>query len=480
MRRASSTHTRGHSAASQLDLESLKFASPRPFWLDDPEAPPCCEALVEDDRCELAVVGGGYTGLWTALLAKQENPGLDVSLLEATSVGGSASGRNGGFCSVSLTHGFANGLRKFPQEMPQLERLGFENLDEIERSVQQLGIDCDFERTGILHVATEPHQVEGLPALAEELTRFGHQVVLLDEEATRRELDSPTYRAALWDKNATALVNPARLAWGLKGACAQAGVRIYENTPVLAIRRSGRQLRLQTPYASMFAHQVVLGTNAYPPLVRRLRRYIVPVYDYALMTEPLDDAQLASVGWSGRQGVDDMGNQFHYYRLSKDNRVHFGGFDAVYHFGSSFRSELEQRPATFARLARHFFATFPQLEGLRFTHAWGGAIDTCSRLFAFHGRSHAGDVTYAIGFTGLGVAASHFSARLMLDLLAGEPTERTRLAAPQARPFPFPPEPFRFLTIQLTQWSLARADRNAGRRNLWLRLLDREGIGFDT
>jgi glycine/D-amino acid oxidase-like deaminating enzyme len=228
------------------------------------------------------------------------------------------------------------------------------------------------------------------------------------------------------------------------------------------------------------ARYAVLATNAFPALVRRLGAYTVPVYDYALTTEPLSAQQLESIGWRDRQGVSDVANQFHYYRMTADNRILWGGYDAIYHWRSGLRDELDQRPATFDKLATQFFATFPQLDGLRFTHAWGGAIDTSTRFFAFQGTALDGRVAYSLGYTGLGVAASRFGAALMLDLLDGRDTERTRVRAPQRRPVPFPPEPVRWAGIQLTRRALARADERQGHRGVWLRTLDRIGMGFDT
>ncbi len=211
-----------------------------------------------------------------------------------------------------------------------------------------------------------------------------------------------------------------------------------------------------------------------------LRPFILPVYDYVLVTEPLTSSQLNSIGWKHRQGIGDSGNQFHYYRLTEDSRILWGGYDAIYHYGNRVAKQLEQRAATFDKLAEHFFATFPQLAGVRFTHRWGGAIDTCSRFCAFWGTAHGGRVAYALGYTGLGVGASRFGAQVMLDLLDGEPTERTRLRMVRTRPLPFPPEPLRYGVVQLTRWSLDQADRHEGRRNLWLRGLDWAGLGFDS
>ncbi|MER6822756.1 FAD-dependent oxidoreductase [Streptomyces cellulosae] len=462
--------------------QSLSEARPVSYWLDDPGRPDPEPALTDRTTCDLLVVGGGYSGLWTALIAKERDPSRDVVLVEGREVGWAASGRNGGFCAASLTHGLSNGLARWPGEIHALERLGARNLDAIEETVARHSIDCDFERTGEIDVATEPYQAEELRAWYDEISARGlaEGIEYLDADAVREQVDSPTFLAGLYDRRGVAMLNPARLAWGLKRACLDLGVRVYEHTPALTLRRYGAGMSVRTPYGAVRARRVTLGTNVFPSLVRRVRPYTVPVYDYALMTEPLTEEQLDSIGWKNRQGLGDSANQFHYFRLSADNRVLWGGYDAVYPYGGRVRAEYDDRPETYARLAGHFFSCFPQLEGVRFTHAWGGAIDTCSRFSAFFGTAHAGRVAYAAGYTGLGVGATRFGAEVMLDLLAGERTERTELEMVRSKPLPFPPEPFAWTGIALTKWSLARADAHQGRRNLWLRTMDRLGLGFDS
>jgi glycine/D-amino acid oxidase-like deaminating enzyme len=398
-----------------------------------------------------------------------------VVLIEGSRIGWAASGRNGGFCDASLTHGAANGRERFPAEFETLERLGTENLDAIEAATRHYGFDCEFERTGTLAVATEDYQVAELrEAAAADGAKF------LDAAAVRAEVDSPTYLAGSWDAGSTAMVHPARLAWGLAAACERIGVRIAERTPTTGLASDADGVTLRTRHGVLRARRAALATNAFPSLVKRLRPYIVPVYDYVLVTEPLTAAQLASVGWRNRQGVADSGNQFHYYRLTADNRILWGGYDAIYHFGRIMRSSYDQRPETFTRLAEHFFTTFPQLEGIGFSHRWGGAIDTCSRFCAFYGTAHRGRVAYVLGYTGLGVGATRFGARVMLDLLSGERTELTELEMVRSKPVPFPPEPFAYLGVQATRWSLEQADRRSGRRNLLLRGLDAIGMGYDS
>jgi glycine/D-amino acid oxidase-like deaminating enzyme len=463
------------------DRATYADAEPRPFWLAElpaREPSPPLRGAIEADLC---IVGGGFTGLWAALHAKADDPGREVVLLEAETIGFGASGRNGGFAIGSLTHGLENGLARFGDEIELLERLGRENLAGYVADLERHGIDCDYEPTGELTPSVAAYQDGWAAETAELYGRFGYDVeVFADAAAMRAEVDSPLYRGGAWVKDAGGVLDPAKLAVGLYEAARRAGVRVYEKTPVESIGEAGDSVVVLTPRGTVAARRVVVGTSAYPSPVRSVRRYIAPVYDYALMSEPLSPAQLESIGWSRRQGIGDGGNRFHYYRLSADNRVLWGGFDAVYRYGGPVRPDLDDDDETFARLAQNFRVTFPQLEGLRFTHRWGGAIDTCSRFSVFFGTALGGRVAYAAGYTGLGVVSTRFGARVALDLVDGRQTEATRSRYVRRKPLPFPPEPLRSGIIQLTRNRLAAADARDGRRGIWLGLLDRLGLGFDS
>lgn len=461
-------------------VRSLADASPVPYWLDRREAPPVTAALVQDISCDLLVVGAGFTGLWTALLAKERDPSLDVVIVEAEQIGWAATGRNGGFVSASLTHGLRNGVERFASEMPTLIRLGEENFSAIAEAIERHGIAAEWEQNGEISVATNQWQVQDLEEYVQLADHHGVEAELWDANQIQATVASPTYLGAVHERTGTAIVDPAKLAWGLALACQRAGVRIFERTKVSDLSEHSGAVVATSGYGSVRAPKVALATNIFPNLVRRARAYVVPVWDYVLMTEPLTVEQMASIGWADRQGIGDSGNQFHYYRLTDDNRILWGGYDAIYRFGNGLDRDLEQRPATFAKLASHFFTTFPQLEGVRFTHTWGGAIDTSTRFCAFWGQAYRGRVAYVLGYTGLGVGATRFGAQVMLDMLDGRRTELTELQLVRSKPLPFPPEPFRYGGIQLTRWSLDRADHNGGRRNIWLRSLDRLGLGFDS
>jgi glycine/D-amino acid oxidase-like deaminating enzyme len=459
---------------------SLRDAEPTSFWLDTPNASAAHPPLTERLACDLLVVGGGFTGLWTAILAKEENPSLDVVLLEGERIGWAASGRNGGFVASSLTHGLPNGVERFADEMPTLLRMGEENLDAIEATLERYQIDAHWERNGEITAAYEPWQVDELERYAGMAKEYGVDIEVWDAERMQAEVHSPIYLGGAHEVTGTALVDPGRLARGLAVAAASLGVRIFERSKVTALADEGGQMVATTGYGQVMAPKVALATNIFPNLVKRARAYVIPVWDYVLMTEPLSQAQMDSIGWRGRQGIGDGGNQFHYYRLTADNRILWGGYDAIYHYRNGLGEELAQRPESFLKLAGHFFATFPQLEGIAFSHRWGGAIDTSTRFCALWGRAYSGKVSYVLGYTGLGVGATRFGAQVMLDHLHGRRTERTELAMVRSKPIPFPPEPVRSAGIQLTRWSIARADQREGQRNLWLRTLDRLGLGFDS
>ncbi|WP_141013974.1 NAD(P)/FAD-dependent oxidoreductase [Nocardioides sambongensis] len=441
------------------------------LWLDTADRPAPRPTLTEDAEVDLLVVGAGFTGLWTALRAVERAPGTTVLVIEADRIAEHATGRNGGFCEASLTHGEDNGRSRWPADYDELHRLGVENLDAIEATVARYDIDCGFARGGALTVATSEHQVGWLEPETEGF---------LDAAAVREMVDSPTYLGGRFEPDETAVVDPARLAWGLARAAEEQGVRIAERTRLERLRRERRGVLAETgDGVRIRARRVALATNVFPGPLRRTRWSVVPVYDYVLATEPLSEEQLAAIGWDPALGVADAGNQFHYYRITPDRRILWGGYDAIYHFGRSIDPDHEDRPATYRRLAEHFAATFPQLEGVRFTHRWAGVIDTSTRFCAFYGTAHRGRTAYATGFTGLGVGASRFAGDVLLDLLAGKRTERTGTAMVRQRVVPFPPEPLAWIGIQVTRWSLAREDRT-GRRNLWLRVLDRFGLGFDS
>ncbi|NLR97372.1 FAD-dependent oxidoreductase [Rhizobium sp. P38BS-XIX] len=458
--------------------DSLSLADRRPYWNDTVGPQTECPPLRRDVSCDIAIVGGGFTGLWTALEASRRQPDARILLVDAGRCGNAASGRNGGFCAPSISHGVGNALKRWPAEAEDLIRLGRANLDAFEADLAEFGMDVEFERKGKLTVAEKPWQVEGLRRQAENYRRFGIDCSLLTEGALQKRFSSPVYLAGLFEPN-YALLNPAKTVAELRRVALSKMIDIYENTAVTEMRANPRGIELITLSGLIRTRKVVLATNAAPPLLRRLRYATIPIFDYTIVTRPLDPAEIASIGWSERHGVADCGNRFHYVRKTADNRILWGGYDAIYHFGSRRDEAFLRESDSFTRLAANFVRALPSLANVPITHAWGGIIDTSARTTFFAGTAQADRVAYAMGFTGQGVSASRFAALTMLDLLEGRDTERTRMAMLRRRPFPFPPEPFRWLGVRLAQHGLAQEDET-GHRSAFNKALDALGVGFDS
>ena len=456
------------------------------YWLAASPADPIHEPLRAATTADVAIVGAGFTGLWTALALTDTDPSLRVVVLEQETIGFGASGRNGGFCQASLTHGLANGIRHFPDEVALLEREGIANLRALIAFTREHGIDCDLEETGGLAVADQAHQVNEFKAWVDEAAEHGEDLVFLDRDAIQAEVHSPIWQAGLYQPPGRDVVlDPAKLVRGLARACEERGVVIHEGTRVRAVERRAGGVRLRTEAgaelsAELSADHVVVATSAYSGWLRRLESQFVPVYDYVLVSDPLTPEQMASIGWARRQGMSDANNQFHYFRLTADDRILWGGYDAVYHRNNGVGPQFDRRPATFEKLEAHFRRAFPQLADLRFPYRWGGAIDTTSRFTVTFGQGLGGRLSYAIGYTGLGVGASRWAAGVVRDFILRPDSDLLRLRFVRSRPVPFPPEPLRSLAVNVVRHELDRADRNEGRRGLVLRTLDALGIGFDS
>ncbi len=470
-----------HHAAMRTRQASHGATEPVSYWLagdPGPAHPPLSGAA----RADVVIVGAGFTGLWTALALTDTDPSLDVVVVEADTVAFGASGRNGGFCEASLTHGLANGIRHFPDELARLETEGLDNLRALIAFTRDHGIDCDLEETGTLAVADQAYQADEFREWVDEAAAYGEELEFMDRDAVRAEVHSPLWHAGLYQPPGRAvMLDPVKLCRGLARVARERGVRIHEGTPVAALKRLAGGVAVTTAIgATIRTDQVVIATSAYSGWFRRLRPLFVPVYDYVLVSEPLTPDERRSIGWRRRQGLSDSNNQFHYFRLTADDRILWGGYDAIHYFGSRVGPELDRRQATFDKLETQFFRAFPQLEGLHFPYRWGGAIDTTTRFTVTFGQTMGGRVTYALGYTGLGVGASRWAGGVVRDFLLRPAEDRLRLRIVDSPPIPIPPEPLRSLAVNVVRHELDRADREEGRRSVVLRTLDAFGIGFDS
>lgn len=455
------------------------------YWLRDP-APDLAGGapLHAGDRLEadVVIIGAGFTGLWTALALTDTDPGLRVVILEQATVAFGASGRNGGFCEASLTHGLANGIKHFPDELERLEAEGLDNLRGLIEFTKTHGIDCDLEEVGTIAFADQAYQVGEFRDWVDEAAAYGEHLEFWDRERAQAEVHSPIWQAALYSSPGTnVMVDPAKLCRGLARVARERGVAIHEGTRVTGVRRRAGGVEVGAASgATVRAGHVVVATSAYSGWLRRLSPLFVPVYDYVLVSEPLTPDQRASIGWAGREGLSDANNQFHYFRLTADDRILWGGYDAIHYRGSRVEPALDHRPATFDKLGAQFFRAFPQLDGLAFPYRWGGAIDTTSRFTVTFGQTMGGRVIYALGYTGLGVGASRWAGGVVRDFILRPDDDRLRLRLVSSPPVPFPPEPLRSPVVDIVRHELDRADREEGRRGLVLSTLDALGIGFDS
>lgn len=438
-----------------------------PYWLDNPAAPRAEPELAGETKADLLIVGGGFTGLWAAVQAKELMPELDVVLIEANLVAHGASGRAGGIISTSVMHGLPNAVRVFPNDIDQLEQFGQRNLDGFEATLERYGIDADVEWNGEMTVAVDAAHLDPLRADYELHRKHGHDVTLLDRAQTREQLDSPLFEGALWSRNRSGIVHPAKLAWGLKRAALSLGVRLYEHTPLVTVTDEGRSVYVTTPKGGVRAPRVVFGSGTAKVGVADINRRVMQVRDHILATEPLTAEQLARIGWKQRQGIYDTRTQLNYFRLTHNNNIIFGGL-VSYHFDGDPDPRADQKHETYVRLAKAFYRTFPQLADVRFSHAWGGPIDYCSRGSVFAKRYFGGKAVFVAGYTGFGVAASRFGAFMGLNILFDRDSPERRLDVAKLGPSYIPPEPFRWIGAKITFHAFDGADAEGGWKRAWI------------
>lgn len=432
-------------------------------------------------RAEVAIVGAGFTGLWTAHFLKTLAPALDVVVVEQGAIAYGASGRNAGMVIDTIDHSHGLAIAHFGEdEARRLARLGRENLEALVSSLGALDVACDLARNGTLHVALSQAHVDAFGEAERDARRLGvEDLVVLDGAGTRARVASPRYVGGLYNPMGATL-DPVALCLGLAASLRRRGVTIFEGSRVTSIEAGGARGRVRTGGGEIVADRVVLGTSAYThTLVPELGRYFLPLYDYVLVSEPLDAAQREAVRWRGREGVNDGRAFFHYARLTPDDRVLFGTSEAHYHGGDRVDPSCDHSEAHYAALSKGFGETFPALEGISFPFAWGGPIDATARFTPFFGAAHGGRVVYGLGFTGHGIATTHLAGKILAHMALERRSDLLSLALVTKPPFPYPPEPLRGWAVQAVTRDLRRLD--AGHTaSLLLRALDALGVGLSS
>jgi glycine/D-amino acid oxidase-like deaminating enzyme len=451
------------------------------FWMARRRARRTIEPLRGEQTTGVAIVGGGYTGLWTAIFLKELEPRLGVTVLEQGLVGHGGSGRNAGIVGETIDHSHELAIAHFGlEEAKRLARIGRENLDAMGTFLRERGIDARFERPGQLIVALSPAHRESLAQGLEAAERVGSPGwKLLSRAEAQAELASPLYEGALLAPR-NGLVDPLRLAEGLRAAASAAGVRIHENTRVsrLAFRRD--RVLVRTEEGSLTAEKLVVAANAWThQLLPSVGWRFLPLYDYILVSEPLSPAQRQSIGWRSGRGVVDARTFFNYYRPTDDGRILWGTSEAAYYPGNRVDPACDHSPSHYAALGESFRRTFPQLASLRFPYRWGGPIASTTRLTPFFGTGRGGRLHYGLGYTGHGIGSTRIAGRILAHRAAERESALFDLAMVKKRPFPYPPEPFRRAAVALVTGALRRVD--AGKApGLILKALERLGISFSS
>jgi glycine/D-amino acid oxidase-like deaminating enzyme len=440
------------------------------FWLEtcgDDLTPRA--ALPGSTTADVAILGGGYTALWTAYYLLRQRPDLRVVILERDICGFGASGRNGAWCAPGLNislerlerlHGFDAARATYGAV--------FEAVDEVGRVTNSEGIDIDWRRGGELTVARGPHETPQIDNEQAVMTRFGFgdRYEVLDAARLQERVRIGGGVRALHTPDAATL-QPAKLARGLARVVERMGATIYEQTEVTtfrsaaANRNGGGRPTLVTAAGDVGADVVVLAGEAYLTQLRPLHRSLIPIWSLIVLSEPLPDAAWEEIGWGAHELIGSPRHTVVYMSRTADGRILFGGRGAPYRFGSPIRREYDRHATTHDMLRELARKWFPVLRAFEFTHAWGGPVGMPRDWHPTIALDRRSGVASARGYVGHGVSTSNLAGRTLAELIIGQDTERTGLPLVDHRSRNWEPEPFRWLGVRYVQTALARVDRLA-------------------
>lgn len=414
-------------------VDSLWAATAGPYMPGPP--------LQEERDFDVAIIGGGYTGLTTAYELKRADPGLSVAVLEAREIGYGSSGRNGSFGMTVVGLGFGTtALIKGKDFLKRAHRYMMRAVDTLDELILREGLDCDRTRPGFLRVATTRSYISRLRRDVELMNSLGFDdIYWLDEWEVRGRVESPRHRGAIWEPRLV-LIHPLKLVRAERDMALHRGVEVFENSPVTHITR-GKKFRLATPCGGIVAEKVVFATNAYSHLFPELQRKQVPAFTHMLSTEPLTDEQLSRIGWEGREGLEDARNLIHHYRLTADNRITMGGGPVGFTWANDLHGD--NSPAAWKEVISHFRATFPMLGDVGFSHRWGGPFSVTLDLNPSIGYLQDERAVYSLGCIGHGVSMSHLNAQTIRDLVLQRKTDLIEGPFVNRRLIPWAPEPIR-------------------------------------
>jgi glycine/D-amino acid oxidase-like deaminating enzyme len=441
----------------------------RSLWADTGPTPPNRAPLPGVIDVDIAIVGGGYTGLWTAHYLRVADPGLRIAIIEAEHAGFGASGRNGGWCSALAPM----------HETRTVQHAMYDSVREVERVTTELGIDCDFARGGYANLARNTAQLARIRAKVTAARALGisesdyGELTLTD---AREMVDASRLMGVVFTPHCAAL-HPGKLVHGLAAAVERAGVAVYERTRVSALQPH----RVETDRGTVRAEVVVRATEAFTARLDGLRRDVLPVYSLMIATEPLADSIWDEIGLATRPVFNDARNLIIYGQRTADNRFAFGGRGAPYHFGSAINPNFDGHLGTHNGLRDVLVDMFPSLRNVAITHRWGGPLAVPRDWHASVSFDRASGMAHAGGYVGDGVSTTNLAGRTLADLITGRSTDITRLPWVQHRSRKWEPEPLRWLAVHgvsaLTH-HLDRADAQGHNARLG-RAIHRQFVGTD-
>jgi glycine/D-amino acid oxidase-like deaminating enzyme len=428
-------------------MNAKASVQPNNYWLAHRPPFEVAPALRSDITADVAIIGGGYTGLSAAYHLKSADPSLDVAVLEAETTGFGASGRNAGF--VMTLFGASAGLMKTlygKEAVREAHAYMVRAIAALEDLLHEHQLDCDYERSGFLKVATSPAYVTRIQREIDFFRSLGIDGFdWLDRDETQARVRSQSYLGSCFEPHC-GLINPVKWVDALRRLAVESGVRLYETTRVNDVRRESGRFRVVTDGGTVVAQQVVYAVNGYTHLLPGMRSKQTPAFAYIIVTEKLSDEQRATIGWAGREGIEDGRNFMHFYRLTPDGRLLVGGGPGQVPYAGNMDNDAY--PKAWEHLERFIGHTFPVLRGIRVDHRWGGAFSVTSDSTPQIGTLDGGGAVYAIGCAGHGVAMTQMNGRIIRDLVLGRKTDLTDLWFVNRRSFPIPPEPLRSLAVK--------------------------------
>lgn len=450
------------SAGAQADAVAKDYRS-YSYWLetvdDDLTPRPALSGSIDVD---VAILGAGYTGLWTAYYLLQRQPSLRVAILEKHIAGFGASGRNGG----GLGNRYPVGLRRMAQLFGREAAIDVQRavntvVDEIAGVSEREGFEMDYVRGGYIRLARSPYQLEVLAREQRTLEEFGFgdDTHLLDAQQVAERVSVAGAIGGHFNET-SAKMHPAKLVRGLARAVEAHGGTIYEKTEVTDYT-TGAYPALHTAQGHARAKTIVLAGESYLSRFPSLRRRVMPVYSLITLTEPLSPAEWQTIGWEAREGLSSATNMVKYLTRTADGRVLFGGRGAPYHLGSSIHDAYDQHEPTHVMLQDNVREWFPMLKDVKFTHTWGGPMGWPRDYVPTVSYRPADGLAEAFGYTGTGVGPSNLSGRILADLITGADSDITHLPFVNRIGPKWEPEPFRFIGVRFAQHGFERLDRKA-------------------